>query len=381
VAHAIHRGGGAAPRADEADSWMLPACAERHSACVTLAGQLLTWGRAEGGRLGHGARPYADAHTPVLVAALKALEIACVALGRAHGVALTRNGRLFGWGAYDAGQRGPPPADGRHDAGVPRPVFVPQLQHALAAGDATVACSRLNIELDGAAGPRKHSPAWARAVDAEGGGRSEPAAAAAAAPAAAAPAAAALAADEGAPTPASAAGAVWRRAGSSFKTRTVGALRQSAAESAAARARAIAEAEAQRQRTMAGWGPGLALWKRALRLLAEERPSLWPAAERYACAGPRPARLDRIAAWYETLVGSTPKAVLEMRSSLDDAPLRVMPRPERKRGCAAPPLPPSPFPLPPATPPPSLPRSPAPARPSPRPLSAPALCLRVRPQV
>ena len=81
---------------------------------------------------------------PRVVAALKGLHIVSIALGRAHGVAVTRNGRLYAWGAADVGQCGPQPA---RDPGVPRALFMPNLLQASAAGDATIVCCKLNLEL------------------------------------------------------------------------------------------------------------------------------------------------------------------------------------------------------------------------------------------
>ena len=76
-----------------------------------------------------------------VVQALRGVEIATVALGRAHGVAVTLHGRVYAWGSNERGQCGSTAA--RHDAGVPRPITMPNLLKASAYGDVTV-CLLLN---------------------------------------------------------------------------------------------------------------------------------------------------------------------------------------------------------------------------------------------
>ena len=282
------------------DSWLCPACAERHSAGITSGGQLLTWGRAADGRLGHG-KPFTDCLAPRVVTALKGLQIVSVALGRAHSVAVTFNGRVYAWGASDAGQCGP--QSGRSNPGVPRALFMPQLLQACAAGDATIVCCKLNLELAPAASGGGHSEAWSRAAGADGD----------------------------APT----AAAVWRRAGSSKKIGATTLLNAAGV----AHARSVAALEEERQRRMARWPRGVALWKLALRKLAVERPSLWRVAQLHACARDRPERLGRVAEWYAYLTDSVPTAVREMRSGFAEGPLSTCPAPPRWRGYEAHPAP------------------------------------------
>ena len=76
---------------------------------------------------------------------------------------------------------------------------------------------------------------------------------------------------------------------------------------------AVDEAEAERLRRIRRWPRGVALWKLALRKLAEERPTLWRVAERHAGAPARPPNLDRVVAWYRALEDATPRGVVEMR--------------------------------------------------------------------
>lgn len=105
------------------DRWSQCACGERESAGVTSGGQLLTWGRGADGRLGHG-KPYVDLDAPKVVSQLRGIEIIRVALGRAHGLAISKNGRIFTWGCNDRGQLGPRSAAALGDLGIPRPITV-----------------------------------------------------------------------------------------------------------------------------------------------------------------------------------------------------------------------------------------------------------------
>ena len=165
-----HRGSLSAGAAPTADTWLYCACGERGSACVTNGGQLLTWGCAADGRLGHG-RPYIDLHAPKIVAELRGLEVASVALGRTHGIAVTRSGRIYAWGLGDVVAAAAAAAAGgavaaahaassrvsreTHQHGIPRPLLVPSLALAHAAGDAMLLCCMRAIELQppGAASP------------------------------------------------------------------------------------------------------------------------------------------------------------------------------------------------------------------------------------
>ena len=102
--------------------------------------------------------------------------------------------------------------------------------------------------------------------------------------------------------------------------RSVGRMRVLGAFASMAEVRKVREAaeEAERQRMMARWPRGLALWKKALRLLAYERPTLWHVAQRHAGATARPERLAKVADWYERLKEMTPQGVREMRTGFAD---------------------------------------------------------------
>ena len=293
------------PALEGNDTWKQPACNERESACITAAGQLLSWGRGTEGRLGHG-RPYVDLDAPKLVHALRGVELVSVALGRAHGVAVTRHGRVYAWGANTRGQCGA--GTGRHDPGIPRPITVPTLLMARAAGDATILCCQLNMELE--------RPVLRPGVSTLA---TAPTAAPTAAPAAVAPA---PATPHPGVTPLTARAAVqtaeiaqrmsrWQRSKAQINatTKLAAAGKQHAKE--------------ERERRMARWTRGVALWKKALRLLALERPTLWRVAELHACAEPIPDRLSRTAEWYGQLVQMTPRGVIDMRVGYADGAGRV----------------------------------------------------------
>ncbi|XP_037935505.1 probable E3 ubiquitin-protein ligase HERC2 [Teleopsis dalmanni] len=82
------------------------ACGSSHSAAITSAGELYTWGLGEYGRLGHG-----DSVTqlrPKLVLALLGKRVIQVACGSrdAQTLALTEDGAVYSWGDGDFGKLG-----------------------------------------------------------------------------------------------------------------------------------------------------------------------------------------------------------------------------------------------------------------------------------
>lgn len=74
-----------------------------HSACVTTAGQLHTWG-CEAGCLGHGNAE--EQHTPKLVEALSGIKCKQVSCGVGHTTVLTDDGKVFTFGSNSDGQLG-----------------------------------------------------------------------------------------------------------------------------------------------------------------------------------------------------------------------------------------------------------------------------------
>lgn len=79
-------------------------CGWRHSAVVTDAGHVYTFGWSKYGQLGHG--DHQDHSTPCLVAALSHCRITRVAGGWRHTVAADSEGRLYAWGWNKFGQLG-----------------------------------------------------------------------------------------------------------------------------------------------------------------------------------------------------------------------------------------------------------------------------------
>ena len=94
------------------------ACGPAHAAAVTRCGELLCWGNASDGKLGHGDRRKAAAEFPQRVVDLSGVRICAVACGAAHTVALTTQGKLYSWG------RG---ANGRLGHGNSRTLWKPKL--------------------------------------------------------------------------------------------------------------------------------------------------------------------------------------------------------------------------------------------------------------
>ena len=79
-------------------------CGYRHTAMITRAGELLTFGHGVCGRLGHGDE--VDRHAPTAVAALSLQRIVEASCGREHTAAVAADGSLYSWGWGEAGRLG-----------------------------------------------------------------------------------------------------------------------------------------------------------------------------------------------------------------------------------------------------------------------------------
>mmetsp|Transcript_29366 Transcript_29366/g.47412 ORF Transcript_29366/g.47412 Transcript_29366/m.47412 type:complete len:792 (-) Transcript_29366:878-3253(-) len=79
-------------------------CGMNHTAALTEAGEVLTWGEGAGGRLGH--MPERDCLLPVLVRELCGKMVTAVECGDFHTMALLDNGEVYSWGNGDQGQLG-----------------------------------------------------------------------------------------------------------------------------------------------------------------------------------------------------------------------------------------------------------------------------------
>ncbi|KAI3465942.1 hypothetical protein Pfo_022605 [Paulownia fortunei] len=75
------------------------------SAAIGDDGTLWVWGKSKRGQLGLG-KDITEAVLPSRVEALHGQEIVKVSLGWGHALALTRDGKLFGWGYYADGRLG-----------------------------------------------------------------------------------------------------------------------------------------------------------------------------------------------------------------------------------------------------------------------------------
>uniref|UniRef100_A0A8D2IIS6 non-specific serine/threonine protein kinase n=1 Tax=Varanus komodoensis TaxID=61221 RepID=A0A8D2IIS6_VARKO len=80
------------------------ACGDLFSACLTDRGIVLTFGSGSSGCLGHGT--YVDVSQPKIVEALLGYEIAQVACGASHVLAVSNEGEVFAWGRGDNGRLG-----------------------------------------------------------------------------------------------------------------------------------------------------------------------------------------------------------------------------------------------------------------------------------
>jgi alpha-tubulin suppressor-like RCC1 family protein len=80
------------------------AASEYHSAALTEAGELYTWGAGEDGRLGQGDEEHRL--SPTLVQGLAHCAVLQVACGAEHSGALTDGGKVYTWGEGSGGRCG-----------------------------------------------------------------------------------------------------------------------------------------------------------------------------------------------------------------------------------------------------------------------------------
>jgi alpha-tubulin suppressor-like RCC1 family protein len=93
---------------------------ETHVLALTTTGKVLAWGDNKQGQLGIGSRQHRNA--PVFVHLPKVAHITSIAAGQLHSLALTRGGKILGWGDDGYGQMG----DGGFDDFLsPGPISVP----------------------------------------------------------------------------------------------------------------------------------------------------------------------------------------------------------------------------------------------------------------
>ncbi|CAG4926206.1 unnamed protein product [Colias eurytheme] len=71
-------------------------------AALTDGGQVYTWGKGDGYRLGHG--NFETFKIPKLVEALQGIKIIDLALGATHAIAITSDGLLYAWGTHERAQ-------------------------------------------------------------------------------------------------------------------------------------------------------------------------------------------------------------------------------------------------------------------------------------
>lgn len=79
-------------------------CGYKHAVLVTRQGEIFSWGKESGGRLGHGVE--VDVFHPKLIDTLSGMNIELVACGEYHTCAVTYSGDLYTWG------------DGIHNSGL-----------------------------------------------------------------------------------------------------------------------------------------------------------------------------------------------------------------------------------------------------------------------
>lgn len=80
------------------------AAGEQHSLAADSQGQVWAWGSNEAGRLGQGESDTAQSKLPLKVTGLQG--VVAVQAGKAHSLALTRDGQVLAWGSNYSGQLG-----------------------------------------------------------------------------------------------------------------------------------------------------------------------------------------------------------------------------------------------------------------------------------
>ncbi|CAK1599489.1 unnamed protein product [Parnassius mnemosyne] len=75
---------------------------EHWHAVLTDSGQVYTWGKGDGYRLGHGSLE--SFKIPKLLEGLQGVKVVDLSLGASHGIALTSEGALYAWGTHERAQ-------------------------------------------------------------------------------------------------------------------------------------------------------------------------------------------------------------------------------------------------------------------------------------
>ncbi|XP_077231669.1 ultraviolet-B receptor UVR8-like isoform X2 [Tasmannia lanceolata] len=88
----------------DGEKMLLVACGWRHTISVSASGSLYTYGWSKYGQLGHG--DFEDHLVPHQLEALKSKSVSQISGGWRHTMALTTEGKLYGWGWNKFGQVG-----------------------------------------------------------------------------------------------------------------------------------------------------------------------------------------------------------------------------------------------------------------------------------
>ncbi|XP_051897060.1 probable E3 ubiquitin-protein ligase HERC3 [Pristis pectinata] len=81
------------------------ACGQSHSLALCKDGRIFAWGQNSQGQLGLG-KAFGSVHSPQCVTLLAGIPLAQIAAGRAHTIAVSLSGAVFGWGGNRHGQLG-----------------------------------------------------------------------------------------------------------------------------------------------------------------------------------------------------------------------------------------------------------------------------------
>jgi alpha-tubulin suppressor-like RCC1 family protein len=84
----------------------LISCGSEHSAALLYDCSVYTWGQGEGGILGHGSTD--SSNLPKKVSSLDSVSVVQIYCGGLHTLALTDEGHVYSWGRGEGGQLGHP---------------------------------------------------------------------------------------------------------------------------------------------------------------------------------------------------------------------------------------------------------------------------------
>ena len=140
--------------------------ADHHAVALTADGRVYGWGQNDRGQLGDGTTT--DRSTPVAAATVSLSRITAVAAGSDHTLAVTSSGGLQGWGAASDGQLGVTGPDRRRPVTVPLPGSARAAAASAGAGHSVVLTTRGQVVVFGHEHGTAAAPRSARIIQVPG---------------------------------------------------------------------------------------------------------------------------------------------------------------------------------------------------------------------